>query len=342
LTVGIILLFVGIAYAPVIAKNIEKQLPTSRGNWLYVGGDGPGNYTRIQQAINASSNGDTVFVYNGIYFENILIDKKITLKGEDNSNTIINGDMVIEYVVRVIINSVNISGFKIIHAGDGIQIYSNNNSITNNNLTENVWFGIAIYHGCNNIVYENVIIDNCGGVLLKSGQNNHIEGNAIIDNIGNYINFGIDLYNTSHNEIISNVIKGSPWNIMFEYSWENIIDNNVIENASNCGIYIFLGSHHNIISNNTIRNPTRIGIEIESNGYNKIIFNNFIKNRRHAFFTLYNPFFGFNINTWDGNYWDNWFSLVPLKIIIGQFIRSRIRIPVFAFDWHPAQAPYDI
>lgn len=42
------------------------------GKTLYVGGSGPGNYTTIQSAINESSNGDTVFVYSGIYYDNVI------------------------------------------------------------------------------------------------------------------------------------------------------------------------------------------------------------------------------------------------------------------------------
>jgi hypothetical protein len=42
MAIGIILLFLGICFVPAIAQNIEKPLPTSRGNWFYVGGSGPG------------------------------------------------------------------------------------------------------------------------------------------------------------------------------------------------------------------------------------------------------------------------------------------------------------
>jgi hypothetical protein len=35
------------------------------GNILYVGGGGPGNYTKIQDAINNAINGDTIFVFSG-------------------------------------------------------------------------------------------------------------------------------------------------------------------------------------------------------------------------------------------------------------------------------------
>ncbi len=59
------------------------------GNTLYVGGSGPDNYTSIQDAINNASNGDTIFVYSGRYYEDIYIWKNINLIGEDRNTTII-------------------------------------------------------------------------------------------------------------------------------------------------------------------------------------------------------------------------------------------------------------
>jgi hypothetical protein len=52
LTAGVILLCVGTVIIPSTAQDVEKSsLLTSSGSWLYVGGSGPGNYTRIQNAI---------------------------------------------------------------------------------------------------------------------------------------------------------------------------------------------------------------------------------------------------------------------------------------------------
>ncbi|MBE3136035.1 MAG: hypothetical protein IMZ43_01355 [Thermoplasmata archaeon] len=66
LTVSVILLFVGTCIIPSNAHDTEKpSQSTSRGNWLYVGGSGPGNYSTIQDAIDNASDSDTVYIYNG-------------------------------------------------------------------------------------------------------------------------------------------------------------------------------------------------------------------------------------------------------------------------------------
>jgi hypothetical protein len=45
--VGVILLFLG-SGIPVLAQSYEKNLPQSRGNWLYVVGSGPGNHNALK------------------------------------------------------------------------------------------------------------------------------------------------------------------------------------------------------------------------------------------------------------------------------------------------------
>jgi hypothetical protein len=51
------------------------------GEIITVGKSGNADYTRIQSAINAAGSGDTVFVREGTYAENIEIKKYLT---EDN------------------------------------------------------------------------------------------------------------------------------------------------------------------------------------------------------------------------------------------------------------------
>jgi len=60
LEIGIILLFVGTIIVPAIAQDTKESLSASRGNWLYARGSGPGNYTKIQHAIDNASDGDLI------------------------------------------------------------------------------------------------------------------------------------------------------------------------------------------------------------------------------------------------------------------------------------------
>ena len=58
-------------------RTEQPVIPLSRGDTLYVGGNGPGNYSTIQEAIDDASDGNTVYVYDDSspYYENVEVDK---------------------------------------------------------------------------------------------------------------------------------------------------------------------------------------------------------------------------------------------------------------------------
>ena len=116
ITLGIMLLFLGMTISSSTGFNLEKQSinPSSSDNTLYVGGSGPGNYTKIQDAINDASDGDTVYVYDDSspYYENIVVGKSINLISEDRDTTVIDGGGSSD-VVRVLADWVQISDFAI-------------------------------------------------------------------------------------------------------------------------------------------------------------------------------------------------------------------------------------
>ena len=89
-TIGIIPLFIFCNISFTTLSNENNNLSSET---LYVGGSGPGNYTKIQDAIDDASDGDTVFVFSGIYNEFLSIDKSIQLIGEDKNTSIINANI---------------------------------------------------------------------------------------------------------------------------------------------------------------------------------------------------------------------------------------------------------
>ena len=188
LAIGIILLFIGMSRSSSTGFNAVEQSTTPlNGKTLYVGGSGPGNYTKIQDAIDNASDGDTVFVYNGIYYEyKIVIEYSINLTGENKYNTIINGCGAID-VLRVFVDGVNISGFTITNADcewEGIYIGANYSTITNNIITNN-GIGITINYSSShsNIITDNIISDNYDyGIGVSYSSNNIIYHNDFINN----------------------------------------------------------------------------------------------------------------------------------------------------------------
>ena len=184
LAVGIILLFVGTCIIPAIAQDTRKPQSTPRGNWLYVGGDGPGNYTRIQDAINDSSDGDTVFVYHGIYYEHLRVTKDILLIGEEKDTTYIDGEG--KDTIIYLGANVNLTEFTIQNGETAIHAL-------------NIPSGTYSF-----IVYANVI-KNCNTGIDLGTQNRHL----ITKNNITHNNLGIWLFRTfgskiTHNNFIDN------------------------------------------------------------------------------------------------------------------------------------------
>ena len=148
LIVGIVVLYIGVNV--VTAYNVNPSLspqPTIRGNILYVGGSGPGNYTTIQEAINNATNGDTIFVYNNTYNENIDTKlKKISLIGEERDITIIKGQTTAP-VVKIGSSDVTIAGFTVIGTSTEvvIQVVSlSDNILISNNVIKDAGYGISL------------------------------------------------------------------------------------------------------------------------------------------------------------------------------------------------------
>jgi nitrous oxidase accessory protein NosD len=76
----------------------------------------PDDYPTIQAAINAAASRDTVFVRNGTHYEHIEINRPLTLVGEDNKTTIIDGNGT-RTVTLITASYASISNFTVRNAG---------------------------------------------------------------------------------------------------------------------------------------------------------------------------------------------------------------------------------
>ena len=156
-------MFVGTCVIPTIAQETEKPLPTSRGDWLYVGGSGPGNYTSIQDAINDSIDEDTVFVYaaSSPYDECLVINKSsnLNLLGEDQNTTIIDGQQGSYDILTILKSGTYIAGFSIVNSSldySCITIdYASYCIIEKNNFRTYRKNAIQIFNSSNIVINEN-------------------------------------------------------------------------------------------------------------------------------------------------------------------------------------------
>jgi len=216
------------------------------------GGDGSQEkpFNTIQDAIDAAEDGDIVRAYEGIYYENIVIKKSMSLIGNGSANTTIdggnNGD-----VVFIKNDWVNITGFAIINSDSSLEA------------------GLRITANHTN-VYNNIFSDNAVGIHIEEGYNNTISGN---DCTSSYRN--INLAYSDFNIIDNNYCKGSTFSIYFHYSNNNTAKDNSCP-FNEYSFYLFYSNNNSIIRNNCTDNSNN-GIR-PANSHNNIFSENNITN----------------------------------------------------------------
>jgi parallel beta-helix repeat protein len=302
------------------AINIKaSSIPFTSSNILFVGGSGPGNYTFIQDAINDSSNGDTVFVFSGTYFENVVVDKSIKLIGENKNSTFVYGKNIND-TICLIADEILMEGFTLQHNKE-IEMQVMNLLYVNSN---------------DNIISNNIFISKPfrreTAIKLENSLRNSISQNIIKNNYGS----GIELRNSHFNEISGNIITGL---------------------ILRKGIGIFLvDSSNNFVTRNEFRkNSCCVSLLEKSNltTNNQIIKNNFliyyVRMSGVYFYYEYHRDRGNRGNIIDSNYWNR--PRIFPKYILGWislfWIQQKdygylVRIIIPRFDMHPAKEPYDI
>ncbi len=128
--------------------------------------------------MNAAGEGDTIYVYPGTYNESVVVDKSLTLQGENREITIIDADGG-NKGIEITANDCVISGFTIkncLDTGIDISPSSNSNTITDN-IVHSVtggsdcdWDGIEVTISSYNVISNNEIFDCDDEGIEKTGH----------------------------------------------------------------------------------------------------------------------------------------------------------------------------
>jgi parallel beta-helix repeat protein len=197
------------------------------------------HFNSINDAINNSINNTSIFVYSGIYYEAINIDKTIVLQGEDVYTTIISGTQL-DDVIHVEGNGkVTLSNFTI-----------RDSSIEDNQLHSQA--GIDIRSSGNKIMY-NIFKANSCGIYSRYADNNQILKNKFIDNdeYGIYLDVSSD-----ENHIFENLFINNSYALRVKGSKYSDIDHNIFFKNFR-GLYFCCGAKYNVIFANIFCNNSK-------------------------------------------------------------------------------------
>ncbi|XHH08483.1 MAG: nitrous oxide reductase family maturation protein NosD [Candidatus Bathyarchaeia archaeon] len=304
----------------------------------------PTDFFSIKAAVGNASQGDIIIVKGGVYYENLVIDKALTLEGQ---GAVVDGGGV-GTVVFVNADNVTFSGFTVQNSGG--------------NLTDS---GIYVNSSESTMLSGNVVTDNNIGVYLADSPRSLLRDNALT---GNKFNFGV--YSSNFDGYIqeidqSNTVDGKPivyWvntegkqappnagyvaavnctditvsDVLLEKNWQNLLfayvtnskitgvtgtlgmDGIWLIETSNCNLQnnnisgnvwggvALVNTKDSTIQENSFKNNGGYGLFLSDSSSNQFFHNNFIDNPHQAWL------YGENSNSWDngypsgGNYWSNY------------------------------------
>lgn len=305
---GIILFIVGLYF-------MTPQITEAMDRLITVDGEGGGQYTHIQDAVNHAGEGDTILVYPYTYIENISIkhrDLTVLSDGGPGLTTIDGGNGL--SAVSIVkkkghgrgrydeTDEVILEGFTITNgiaeAGGGVYIGDNTTSrIKNNIITGNFAFnwggGIFIDHTSNteltgNVFEENISVDGAGIACYQSSppiNDNTIKGNMSLNRGGGI--FCFEIY--AEPPIVGNVIKDNVADYgggigIFDKCSPAVEGNKITNNFAmfhGGGMYIYYRSRPFIVNNfftSNFAGNLGGGIVLNNECHADIYFNTFFKN----------------------------------------------------------------
>ena len=267
----------------------------------------------LQETIDKAPDGAILKLPNGVYKGNIIINKPISIIGNDKNKVIIQGDgnstVVIAKGSYITIKNLTIQGsgsrHETLDAGIklsdgkqneidnciikdclfGIDMQMVNNSIISNNYISSKDLdlglrgdGLRLWYCNDNIIKANKLIKSRDMVVWYS------HGNNIEENYGEYCRYSLHFMYAGKNYVRNNSYKYNSVGIFFMYSKDTIATNNIVQSsqgATGMGIGLKDATNFTIKDNTILYCATgmyidRSPFEPETNNWiigNKILYN---------------------------------------------------------------------
>lgn len=206
------------------------------------------NYQTIQEAIDAASNGDTIYIKPGEYNEEVTLNKSLTLMpltGETEP-IILKGDGL-QAGITIAAEGCSLQGLTIQDfSGPAIYIQSDRNTIKRNVL-KNCNPTVLIRGSNENVIAENSMLNSQGAVAIwENATNNVVSENDIVG-----CNLSIVVREAAVNRILNNKISDVYWGMWLDHAESCQIKSNDIQ-SKRYGMWI-LNSSNNALLQNRIR-----------------------------------------------------------------------------------------
>ncbi|WP_292389888.1 NosD domain-containing protein [Methanosarcina sp. UBA5] len=247
-----------------------------------VNNSGDGNFTSIQEAVNNAHDRDTVLVSPGVYRENIIVNRELTivshstLSGSQTDRTYIIGTVSNNAIFNISSDNVTINGFHIaggpfeknMNQEVGLYLDGVQNCSLNSNTLILIDQGIVLKNSQGNYLNGNLVSFGNEGIALDNSEENVLSNNWVVKN-----NQGISLNNSFNNTLVNNTAGSNEAGVLLQMSQGNTLAYNLIL-KNEYGVLGQIARSNIFTSNNFYLNG--IGVNLRSSSNNSFYENEFI------------------------------------------------------------------
>ncbi|ABE52543.1 NosD domain-containing protein [Methanococcoides burtonii] len=252
-------------FAGVVVAILVLAVGSASAAAITVDDSGGADYLSIQAAINNASVGDVIEVQSGTYYENVVVNKTLSLVGIGMPLINASGSGT---AMTITTDDCTIDGFNVTGSGtdwnggdadSGIKIMSDDNTVLNC-IAQSNNYGVYVFESENNTIENNSVYSNTEGIYLLYSHNNSL----ISNNLSSNTNRGAYISNSDNISVLSNVAQNNDYGINWYISGNSTVFNNSAT-SNNYGMYLSSSENCNL-DNNTAYGNTNHGIYSDSSG----------------------------------------------------------------------------